>query len=234
MKYYRHLYLFLLVLCAHYQGFSQQSLGINTPNPDPSAALDVSATNKGMLIPRITFANRPANPATGLLIYQTDNTPGFYYYDGSMWKFISAGNGNNGTVTNVTATAPITVTNGSTMPQISLSKADSTTNGYLSNVDWKSFNKKYTLPSFNKGSILFSDSVGIAQNNSKLFWDNTTNFLGVGLNNPSKTLDVSGAGGLRVTSSNPGYSTNDWIAGNFGGQLNDRVVMGILNGKATI
>jgi hypothetical protein len=24
-------------------------------------------------------------PQTGLLIFQTDNTPGFYFYDGSSW-----------------------------------------------------------------------------------------------------------------------------------------------------
>jgi hypothetical protein len=226
MKFHRHLFLFLLFLCLSWQGFSQQSLGINTPNPDPSAALDVSATNKGMLIPRITFANRPTNPATGLLIYQTDNTPGFYYYDGSMWKFVSNGGSGSGTVTNVTANAPLSVTNGSTTPQISLSQADSTTNGFLSSTDWKNFNNKFTLPSLTSGSLLFSDGTGIAQNNSNLFWDNTAGKMSIGKN----TI----AGTLAVSSTNPGYSTTDWIAGNFGGQANDRVVMGILNGEATI
>jgi hypothetical protein len=224
MKFLNRLYLSFLIVAISWQGFSQQSLGINTPNPDPSAALDVSATNKGMLIPRITFANRPANPATGLLIYQTDNTPGFYYYDGSMWKFISTGG--NGTVTNVTANAPLTITNGSKTPQISLAQADSTTNGFLSSIDWKHFNNKFRLPSLTAGSLLFSDGTGIAQNNSKLFWDNTANKMSIGKNTVAGTLAVS--------STNPGYSTTDWIAGNFGGQANDRVVMGILNGEATI
>ncbi|MCU0469824.1 MAG: hypothetical protein MUF58_14590 [Arcicella sp.] len=216
--------LFLLVF--YWQGFSQQSLGINTPNPDPSAALDVSATNKGMLIPRITFANRPANPATGLLIYQTDNTPGFYYYDGTGWKNVGSGTGSNGTVTNITANAPLSVTNPSTTPQISLAQADSTTNGFLSSIDWKNFNNKSKLPSLTAGSLLFSDGTSISQNNSKLFWDNTAGRMSIGKNTVAGTLAVS--------STNPGYSTTDWIAGNFGGQANDRVVMGILNGEATI
>ena len=30
-----------------------------------------------------------ATPAIGLLIYQTNSTPGFYYYDGTAWKFNS-------------------------------------------------------------------------------------------------------------------------------------------------
>lgn len=53
---------------------------------DPSAILDVKSNDKGILIPRIAKANRPANPATGLLIFQIDDTPGFYYFDGTNWK----------------------------------------------------------------------------------------------------------------------------------------------------
>ncbi len=53
--------------------------------PDPSAMLDVISTDKGILIPRIPFANRTVNPATGLLIYQTDSVPGFYYFNGGEW-----------------------------------------------------------------------------------------------------------------------------------------------------
>ncbi|MFN3850182.1 MAG: hypothetical protein ACK4NY_12180 [Spirosomataceae bacterium] len=51
----------------------------------PSAILDVKSSNQGILIPRIAKANRPANPATGLLIFQIDDTPGFYYFDGTNW-----------------------------------------------------------------------------------------------------------------------------------------------------
>ena len=71
---------------------NQQGVSINTneADPDSSAILDVSSTNKGILIPRITEANRPANPAEGLLIYQVDNTPGFYYFDGTGWQMLSS------------------------------------------------------------------------------------------------------------------------------------------------
>jgi hypothetical protein len=80
--------LFNVALCAALLSplFSQaQSVGIGTTAPDASAALDVSATNKGLLIPRVTLANRPANPVAGLMIYQTDNTPGFYIYNNGSW-----------------------------------------------------------------------------------------------------------------------------------------------------
>ena len=66
-----------------------QNVGINGTGalPDESAMLDVSSTTKGFLTPRMTLAERNAiaTPATGLLIYQTDNTPGFYYYNGTAW-----------------------------------------------------------------------------------------------------------------------------------------------------
>ena len=66
---------------------AQAALGTTTP--DASAMLDISATGKGLLVPRMTLANRPAAPATGLLIYQTDNTPGFYVYNGTAWTRIA-------------------------------------------------------------------------------------------------------------------------------------------------
>lgn len=64
-----------------------QNVGINSRNnaPDPSAMLDVSSSNSGILIPRLLYIQRNAidAPANGLMIYQTDYIPGFYYYDGT-------------------------------------------------------------------------------------------------------------------------------------------------------
>lgn len=59
-----------------------------------SAMLDVKSTTKGLLIPRVTATGDVSSPAIGLLVYQTGGTAGFYYYDGSTWKFI--GNTTNG------------------------------------------------------------------------------------------------------------------------------------------
>ncbi len=49
--------------------------------------LDIKSTDKGVLIPRMTIVQRDAilQPATGLMIYQTDGIKGFYYFDGSDW-----------------------------------------------------------------------------------------------------------------------------------------------------
>lgn len=62
-----------------------QNIGINTTSPDPSAQLDITSTSKGLLVPRMTQVQRNAiaSPATGLLIFQTDVQPGFYYNNGS-------------------------------------------------------------------------------------------------------------------------------------------------------
>ena len=61
-------------------------VGINTTGADPdnSAMFDVSSTDKGVLVPRMTEAQRTGilSPATGLLVYQNNGTEGFYCFDG--------------------------------------------------------------------------------------------------------------------------------------------------------
>ena len=77
----------LLLLLFFIPLISIGQVGINNENPDPSSALDVTSTIGGLLIPRMTEnqRNEIIAPATGLMVYQTDNTTGFYYYNGSSW-----------------------------------------------------------------------------------------------------------------------------------------------------
>lgn len=81
--------------------FSQVGIGTTTPNA--SASLEINDTTKGFLVPRMTELQKIAivSPATGLLIYQTNNSPGYYYYNGTAWvSFASSGwstTGNTGT-----------------------------------------------------------------------------------------------------------------------------------------
>lgn len=67
---------------------------------------------------------------------------------------------NSGSVTNVTATAPVASTGGAT-PVISISQANTTTAGYLSSSDWNLFNNKQST-SLANGSILVGNSSGVA------------------------------------------------------------------------
>jgi hypothetical protein len=75
-----------LALCGICNQSNAQGVAISTENsnPDPSAMLDVKSNNKGLLAPRMTQAQRNAiiNPATGLLIFQTDGSTGLYYNAG--------------------------------------------------------------------------------------------------------------------------------------------------------
>ncbi|MDC8003279.1 tail fiber domain-containing protein [Aureisphaera galaxeae] len=72
-------------------------VGINTTTPGNGAMLDVTSTDKGMLIPRVNIADLATiAPITGggtesLLVYNTNTTtgPGFFYWDGSMWVGLS-------------------------------------------------------------------------------------------------------------------------------------------------
>lgn len=64
-----------------------QSVGIGTNTPHPSALLELNENSKGLLIPRMTQAQRNAiaNPAEALMVYQTDETKGFWYYSNGSW-----------------------------------------------------------------------------------------------------------------------------------------------------
>jgi hypothetical protein len=67
-----------------------QSVGIGTTTPNAKAALDISATNKGLLIPRMDSATRAGigTPPDGLMVFQTNGRKGFWYAMSNAWLFI--------------------------------------------------------------------------------------------------------------------------------------------------
>lgn len=69
----------------------QAQVGIGTETPNASSLLDLSSTSKGLLVPRMTEAQRNAisNPPVGLLVYQT-NGQAFYYRDHFWWKILAS------------------------------------------------------------------------------------------------------------------------------------------------
>ncbi|NNF34384.1 MAG: hypothetical protein HKN68_09770 [Saprospiraceae bacterium] len=73
---------------------SAQSVGINTTDPDESAALEVFSVDRGFLMPRSDTAlvNGIGTPATGLIIYQSSDNL-FYYFNGAYWINLSTING---------------------------------------------------------------------------------------------------------------------------------------------
>lgn len=86
--------------------FANAQVGIGTPTPNASAMLDITATNKGVLIPRValTDASTPlAGAAThenSLLVYNTATAsegvegkevkPGFYYWFNGSWERVTS------------------------------------------------------------------------------------------------------------------------------------------------
>lgn len=116
-------YLILLVCFFFYTGVSYAQTGIGTNTPHASAQLDVTSTDKGILIPRMTEEDRDdiMSPAEGLLIYQTNGTEGFYFYDGSIWKPLtspgSTGQGGAGAIIPFASGTPVVLTTTVGMPE---------------------------------------------------------------------------------------------------------------------
>ena len=70
-------------------------VAINTDGsaPNSSAMLEVTSTSRGFLPPRMTSSEMGAisNPSNGLLIYQTDDPVGYYFYDGNQGLWLRMG-----------------------------------------------------------------------------------------------------------------------------------------------
>ena len=83
---------FTLLAAVLLTGSTLAQVGINNENPDASAALDITSTTGGLLIPRMTNAQRLAitPPAAGLQVFVTDFEGGrFMFYDGTEWGTLS-------------------------------------------------------------------------------------------------------------------------------------------------
>lgn len=95
---------FLILNCT-----AQNNVGIGTLTPDPSSLLDLTATNKGLLIPRVSltdvniYAPITGAPVTSLLVYNTNAAMtgggiGFWYWDGLKWTQAIGPAGANGAI----------------------------------------------------------------------------------------------------------------------------------------
>jgi len=94
--------LIILFLLSFFSLIGKAQTGIGTITPNASAKLEVYATNKGFLPPRVTLtsgvdATTIPSPATGLLVYNTGNNSGlvagYYYWNGTTWATIATASG---------------------------------------------------------------------------------------------------------------------------------------------
>jgi len=86
----KQIFTFLVAVLITASTYAQ--VGIGTSSPDASAALDITSTTKGLLMPRMTNAQRLAiaSPVGGLQVFVTDFDGGsFMFYDGTKWGTLS-------------------------------------------------------------------------------------------------------------------------------------------------
>lgn len=195
-------HLFTSILCLYVlTGQSQTntfpatgSAGIGTITPNSSAALEITSTNQGVLVSRMTKAQRDAilTPATGLLIYQTNSTPGFYYYSGTAWTAVTA-KGANTTLSNLVSP---TAANQDILP--GTTNLRSLGSGSLLWKDVNLFNLKFSDGSTQTTAFIpYIPGTGIGIAGSTI--SNTA---------PDQVVSLTGSGATSVTGTYPNFTVS--------------------------
>lgn len=140
--------------------YSNAQTGIGTATPNAAAKLEIASTDKGLLIPRMTKAQREsitlAAAANGLLVYQTDDVVGFYVNNSSTttpsWTrlnsdWIRSSNNISYTAGNISTSGAITGGNSDT----------SSISGFSANIATVSA-ATYTLLPADNGKVIQSTS----------------------------------------------------------------------------
>jgi hypothetical protein len=88
-------------------GISNAQVGIGNSTPAVSSVLDITSTSKGFLAPRMSTTERNliANPADGLLIYNTDELNLNAYSQSAGWKVLASAFKSVTIATSVTTTS---------------------------------------------------------------------------------------------------------------------------------
>ena len=152
----------------------------------------------------IPVANGGSGTATPSLVAGTNVT-----ISGS-WpnQTINASGGGGGSVTAVTASAPLS-SSGGTAPDISIPKADASTDGYLDNADFSAFAAKQDALSAGTGISIISNTV-----------TNTA---------PDQTVSLTPGTGIGVTGSYPSFTISN-TAPSSGGTVQSVSGTGTVNG----
>ena len=154
----KHIILLGLFFCITSTTLNAQT-GIGTITPNASAKLEIASTDKGLLIPRMTKAQREAitltAAANGLMVYQTDDLAGFYVNTSATttisWTRVNTnwtrtGNDIAYTAGNISTTGALTGGNSST----------SNISGFAANV--ASISANYSITSADNGKVIQSTS----------------------------------------------------------------------------
>lgn len=177
--------------------FSQ--LGVGTNSPDASAQLDVEATDKGFLAPRIALTSVTdvltiASPATGLMVYNTATAgtspnnvfPGYYYYNGTRWsRFVN---------TALNATVSFNTADPNTgSPTFTPNTPQSTDYIYVSSVNsslWIWNGSAYVSYATPGNTPFYKNSTTTDAGGDKTSGIYRTGSIAIGTNNTTRLLDV--------------------------------------------
>ena len=205
-------------------------VGVGTTSPN--GALDVTSTNNGLLIPRIALSATNVatviTPTTSEIVYNTTTsaagpnqvTPGFYYWNGTLWIRLTTGNNNDWTLTGNSGTTAGTNFIGTTDAQDLRFKTNSTDRLNISNTNGQLqsyYSGTATTPAYSWNSDsntgLFqggADVLGISTNGIERTKLNTTEMV---VNDNSNNFD------FRVEGDNTQYAL-------FSDASNDAVIFG--------
>lgn len=229
-----------------------QNVGIGTPNPNSKAALDISATGKGLLIPRMDSATRVGitSPPTGLMVFQLGTTSprtrtGFYYYGGGAWLYLPDKTNSGDDLGNHTATQNLDLSNnllvgnggtsglaigsggnvgigitgnGARLAVVGAETAASGAGAAIAISNTAAGGGNWLLRAGATGTATGAGNFSIANNTGYYFNINGNGNVGIGVNGPTRTLDVNGNARLRGLTT-AGVVTTD-ASGNLGSEAN--------------
>ncbi|HEY4290017.1 MAG TPA: tail fiber domain-containing protein [Puia sp.] len=168
----------LCVICCWSAVSFAQNAGIGTAPPDSSAQLDIQSTTRGLLIPSLTQSQVSGiiSPAAGLLLFQTDHTPGFYYNAGTpaapSWQPLASPTGPTAwKITGNSGTNPATDFVGTADNKPLLFRINNVTAGYLDSV------KAKTFLGYTAGNIASTGYGNVAAGKSSLALDSAGSVL---------------------------------------------------------
>lgn len=185
-----------LILAVLFVSNVRSQVGIGTTTPDSTAALDVSSNSKGLLIPRLTAAQKGSikSPADGLFVYQSDGEVGLYVYANGSWNPIATFTTNNANGTK-TLRSITSGTGNTAMGNLALaSNTTGTNNTAIGN------GADVSTPTLtNATAIGYNAKVGTS--NAVVLGGTGTSAVkvGIGLTTPVYNLDVTGGTNLNGT-----------------------------------